>query len=323
VLEDGFGRRFRYLRLSVTEACNYRCTYCLPNGYRKTAPHDFLSVAEVGRLVGAFVAAGVSKVRLTGGEPSVRRDLEAIITTVTGAGAKKVALTTNGWSLARRMESWTEAGLTHLNVSVDSLDPAEFARITGRDDLPVVLAGVERALACGKLGVKLNAVLLKEGADRSLDAFAAYVRARPVSVRFIELMRTVDNGAYFETNHQSGSALREKLARLGWTPVARAADGGPALEFAHPDHLGRIGFIEPYAHGFCDSCNRLRVTARGRLRLCLFGDGGLELRDLLQCDDDAERLVDRIRRALSGKSAGHRLREGDPGATRNLAQVGG
>lgn len=323
VLEDGFGRRFCYLRLSITEACNFSCTYCLPDGYRRSGAHDFLSPEEISRLIGAFVRAGVCKVRLTGGEPAVRKDLDAIISRVARSGVEKIALTTNGWSLEKKVADWRAAGLTHLNVSVDSLDAGVFARVTGHDRLPSILTGLERALDGGFTAVKLNAVLLRGTVGDGFDAYADYVRARPVSVRFIELMRTGDNADYFAAEHVSGAVLRDWLKVRGWSPRAREGDDGPAVEFSHPDYLGRFGLIAPYAPGFCDGCNRLRVTARGRLRLCLFGDGGLDLRDLLQSNADQDALIARIRTALGAKPQGHRLGDGDTGATRRLAQVGG
>jgi cyclic pyranopterin phosphate synthase len=322
-LQDGFGRRFPYLRLSITEACNFRCTYCLPNGYRKSAPHDFLSVDEVSRLVRAFHALGVRKVRLTGGEPSVRRDLTAIIAAVAATGVEKVALTTNGWRLARDLHDWVQAGLTHLNVSVDSLDPSVFARVTGHDRLTDVLAGVDAALACSQPKVKLNAVLLRDTLAGGFDAYASFLRDRAISVRFIELMRTRDNAAFFAAQHVAGPELRNWLSERGWSPVARHYDDGPATEFSHPHYRGRFGLIAPYAPGFCDSCNRLRVTARGKLRLCLFGEGGVDLRDLLESRADSDALQARIRGALHAKPAAHRLREGISGDTRQLADVGG
>ena len=320
--EDGFGRRFPYVRLSITEACNFRCTYCLPNGYRKSAPHDFLSVDEIARLVRAFRSLGVHKVRLTGGEPSVRKDLTDVIAAVADAGVEKVALTTNGWTLARRVGAWAAAGLTHLNVSIDSLDKKSFALITGHDRLAEVLEGVERAMESG-LHTKLNAVLLRDTLGNGFDAFADFIQFRRVSVRFIELMRTGGNAAYFQAQHIRGSTLSDWLAARGWSAVARAADAGPAIEYAHPDYLGRFGLIAPYAAGFCDSCNRLRVTARGRLRLCLFGEGGVDLRALLQNDRHADALVKRITGALSGKPQGHDLANGQYGDTQQLAEVGG
>ncbi|MBS0296449.1 MAG: GTP 3',8-cyclase MoaA [Proteobacteria bacterium] len=322
-LSDGFGRRFHYLRLSVTEVCNFRCTYCLPDGYRKAGPQDFLSVDEAGRLVSAFADLGLKKVRLTGGEPSARKDLDAIIARVAAVpGVEKLALTTNGWNLADKAEAWRAAGLSHLNVSVDSLDPGTFERLTGHARLDQVLAGVDRALDLGFQAVKLNAVLMRDTAE-GFAAFADFVRERPVAVRFIELMRTGDNAELFRAQHLSGLVLKDWLTANGWRPRERGFDDGPAIEYEHPRHAGRLGLIAPYAPGFCDSCNRLRVTARGKLRLCLFGDGGIELRDLLQSDTVRPALLARIIDSLGAKAAGHRLHENDPGATRHLAQVGG
>lgn len=321
---DGFGRRFRYLRLSVTEVCNFRCTYCLPDGWKKTGPMSYLDVDEIGNLVGAFADMGLGKVRLTGGEPSVRKDFTDIIARVAAQpGVGKVAVTTNGWNLTRHVETWRDAGLTHLNVSIDSLDRGAFARITGHDRLPTVLDGIEAALAGGYQAVKVNAVLLKETAEAGFQAWADFVRDRPVSVRFIELMRTGDNADYFADHHVGGAVLRDWLTVRGWTPAPRAIDAGPAIEYRHPDHWGAIGLIAPYAPGFCDSCNRLRVTARGRLRLCLFGQGGVDLRRLLADADDRPELQAVIRGALMGKAAGHALHQARPGDTRNLAQFGG
>ena len=323
-LTDGFERRFRYLRLSVTEVCNFRCTYCLPDGYKKTGPLSFLTPPEIARLVGAFSEMGLAKVRLTGGEPAVRKDLAEIIETVAATpGVEKVAMTTNGWNLARRLSEWTAAGLTHLNVSMDSLDREGFRAITGHDRLDDVVAGIDQALEADLAAVKVNSVLLRETAEQGFRSWTDFVKDRPVSVRFIELMRTGDNPEFFAQHHVSGEVLRDWLQENGWTAIDRGVDDGPATEFAHPDYAGRLGLIAPYAPGFCDTCNRLRVTARGRLRLCLFGDGGLDLRELLQSDGDREALQARIRDALTGKARTHGLHSGDPGATRNLAQVGG
>lgn len=322
-LVDGFGRRFHYLRLSITEVCNFSCTYCLPNGFRKAGPLSFISPVEAGRVVGAFADLGVSKVRLTGGEPSVRRDLPQIIACAAAVpGVDKVCITTNGWNLERQIDTWRAAGLTNLNVSIDSLDREAFRRITGHDRLRSVIGGLDRALALDLPSVKVNGVLLRETADAGFEAFADFVRDRPVAVRFIELMRTGDNGEYFAAHHVPGTALTDWLSARGWTRRDRAFDDGPAVEFTHPDHAGRIGLIAPYAPGFCDDCNRLRVTARGQLRLCLFGELGVNLKDLLE-KDEPEALRARIRAALAGKPAGHRLHAGDSGDTRQLAQFGG
>ncbi|MCB9961866.1 MAG: GTP 3',8-cyclase MoaA [Hyphomonas sp.] len=321
---DNFGRRFRYLRLSVTEVCNFRCTYCLPDGYRKSGPMDFLAPEEVERLVRVFAQLGIRKVRLTGGEPTVRKDLTQLIACVSAqTGIDKVALTTNGWNLSRHVDEWVDAGLTNLNVSMDALDREAFHRITGHDRLNDVLSGLERAQALPLNAVKVNAVLLRDGLDEDFSSWTGFVRERAISVRFIELMRTGDNKAFFDAQHVSGQVLRRWLEANGWTPADRGADDGPAVEFSHPDYVGRIGLIAPYAPGFCDGCNRLRVTARGQLRLCLFGQGGRPLRDLLCTDDQSGLLKDRILDALAFKPAAHGLHNSDPGDIRNLAQMGG
>lgn len=321
---DGFGRRFHYLRLSVTEVCNFSCTYCLPDGWKKTGPLSFLTVDEIRRLVAGFSDLGLSKVRLTGGEPTVRKDFNAIINTVASSpGVAKVAMTTNGWNLARHAADWRASGLSHLNVSIDSIDPETFQQITGHDKLNQVLTGLDLALAEGFSAVKVNAVLLRQTAEAGFDGWARFVRDRPVAVRFIELMKTTDNDDYFARHHVKAQGLRDWLDQNGWTPMPRAFDAGPALEYRHPDHAGAIGLIAPYAPGFCDSCNRLRVSARGKLRLCLFGDGGVDLQDLLQDDGDREALTQRIVSSLAGKSAGHELAFGRSGDLRNLAQLGG
>jgi cyclic pyranopterin phosphate synthase len=322
-LIDGFGRRFHYLRLSITEVCNFRCTYCLPEGYRKAGAQSFLTPDEIAVATGAFARLGVSKVRLTGGEPSVRRDLTDIIGRVAATpGIDKVALTTNGWNLDRQVTAWRAAGLTNLNVSIDSLDAGTFARITGHDRLGQVVSGIDRALELGMPAVKVNGVLLREAVAGGFEAFEAFVRDRPLAVRFIELMRTGDNADYFAAQHVPGSALTAWLQARGWSPRPRGFDDGPAIEYAHPDYRGRVGLIAPYAPGFCDSCNRLRLTSKGQLRLCLFGDLGVDLRDLLT-GEDAEALEARIQRALGLKPKGHRLAEGNSGDTRHLAQYGG
>jgi len=323
-LTDATGRRFRYLRLSVTEACNFRCSYCLPGGYRKSGGAAFLNAQEIGRLAHAFARLGVVKVRLTGGEPTVRRDIGEIIARVAKVdGIAKVALTTNGWNLRRHVGAWRDAGLTNLNVSIDDLEPSRFKALTGHDRLEDIVAGLDLALSLGVPAVKVNAVLLRSTAETGFDRFADFVKSRPVTVRFIELMRTADNADYFAAQYLAGDAVRTWLAQNGWMPRPRGFDDGPAIEFAHPGYAGRLGLIAPYAPGFCDSCNRLRVTARGRLRLCLFGAGGLDLRDLLADDTSGDRLAQRVQVALGAKPDGHRLRESRFGDTRNLAQFGG
>lgn len=323
-LTDGFGRSFPYLRLSLTEACNFRCSYCLPDGYQADGRPQFLAVEEIGRLVRAFAALGMYKIRLTGGEPSLRKDLEQVIQTVARVpGIDKVAITTNGCLLPRRLPGWHRAGLTALNVSMDSLRRERFHAITGHDRLPEVLEGIALAQQLGLQSIKLNAVLLRGRNDDELPQWMEFLRERPVSVRFIELMRTGDNRAYFDRHHLDADVVIEQLHAAGWQQRPRAADAGPAREFTHPDYRGSFGIIAPYSRDFCKGCNRLRVTARGDLRLCLFGDFGIALRPLLQSDDDHDALLARITTQLGLKAAGHGLHQGLTGLTPHLASIGG
>lgn len=323
-LTDGFGRSFPYLRLSLTEACNFRCSYCLPHGYHADGRPRFLAVDEIARLVRAFATLGMHKIRLTGGEPSLRRDLTRIIATVARVpGIRKVAITTNGTRLPRYLPDWHQAGLTALNVSVDSLQRERFHAITGHDRLPEVLDGIAMAQALGLQSVKLNAVLLRDRNDDELPAWMEFLRERALSVRFIELMRTGDNGDYFQRHHLRADVLVEQLQAAGWSLRPRAADAGPAREYVHPAYRGSIGIIAPYSRDFCAGCNRLRVTARGDLRLCLFGDFGVALRPLLQSDADHDALLARITTQLGLKAAGHGLHQGRTGLTPHLASIGG
>lgn len=321
---DRFGRRFPYLRLSLTEACNFRCSYCLPDGYLADGRPRFLAVDEIRRLVMAFAQLGMHKIRLTGGEPSLRRDLDEVIAAVASVpGIRKVAITTNGTLLPRRLPGWHAAGLTALNVSMDSLDRGRFAQITGHDRQPEILQGLALAEQLGMTAIKVNAVLLRGLNDDELPTWTQFLRERPVSVRFIELMRTGDNAAYFDRHHLRADSLVHSLHGEGWQERPRRPDAGPAREFVHPDHRGSIGIIAPYARDFCQGCNRLRVTARGDLRLCLFGETGTALRPLLQSDADQEALVARISTQLGLKQAGHQLHLGRTGLTPHLASIGG
>jgi len=325
VLSDSFGRQFHYLRLSVTDACNFRCAYCLPDGHVKLAgAEEHLSLEEIRRLVEAFASIGFWKIRLTGGEPTVRRDILEIARIVAAVpGIAQVALSTNGYRLAELAAPLRSAGVSALNVSLDSLDPERFRRITGVDRLGDVLAGLDAAFAAGFPWLKLNAVLLADLNDGELATFMDWVRDRPASVRFIELMQTGDNHGFFRRHHVSADGLRNQLGDLGWRARARKPGDGPAVEFEHPAHRGRIGLITPYAHGFCDSCNRLRVSSRGGLRLCLFADGEASLRPWLQADSQRDALLAEVRRLIGHKTASHSLLEGRSGNTRHFAAIGG
>ena len=325
VLVDHYGRRFPYLRLSVIEACNFRCSYCLPNGYQaRLGLPPTLTTGEIARLLRAFAGVGMRKVRLTGGEPSLHKSLTKIIgLAATTPGVDKVALTTNGCLLRKRRAEWQAAGLTAINVSVDALDRERFVRITGHDRLDDILLGIDEALVAGLSAVKINAVLLRGLNDDQLPAWLDYLRERPLSLRFIELMRTGTNLDYFQQHHYRADSLERLLHDVGWSAVLRVNDAGPAREYAHPDYAGRIGIIAPYSRDFCAACNRLRVTASGDLRLCLFGNVGIPLRPLLQSDAQVDELQASLISQLDLKSLGHGLHAGETGLTPHLASIGG
>ncbi|WOX04752.1 GTP 3',8-cyclase MoaA [Microbulbifer pacificus] len=322
ILQDGHGRRFYYLRLSVTDVCNFRCDYCLPNGYQARHQQPDLSVAEARTVMRAFALLGTRKVRLSGGEPSLRKDLpELIHSAKTTPGIQRVAVTTNGYKLPSLIDSWQQSGLDQLNVSIDSLDSDEFARITGHDCLPRILSGIDRALELD-IHTKVNAVLLSDGTQARLYQFLNWLKTTPVTLRFIELMQTGDNRDYFASNHVRGADLERQLINAGWQLIPRALDAGPAREYVHPDYAGRIGLITPYSKDFCTSCNRLRVSAQGKLHLCLFADAGLDLREAIQTGD-ADVLAEKVRALIGNKEVSHYLQQGNTGGTQNLSIIGG
>ncbi|HCH1566872.1 TPA: GTP 3',8-cyclase MoaA [Vibrio parahaemolyticus] len=324
--EDKFHRKFYYLRLSVTDVCNFKCTYCLPDGYKPSGNKNssFLSLPEIKRVVKAFADCGTSKVRITGGEPSLRKDFTDIIHSVaTTPGIKKVATTTNGYRMAKQVADWREAGLTNINVSVDSLDPRMFHQITGENKFTEVMNGIERAFEVGYEQVKVNVVLMKDLNHHELPAFLNWIKDRPIQLRFIELMQTGEMDGLFSKHHVSGVAIRNQLIANGWLLKVRSHNDGPAQAFVHPDYKGEIGLIMPYEKDFCESCNRLRVSALGKLHLCLFGEHGVELRDLLERDDQENELIERIQSQLQTKSVSHFLHDGNTGMTPHLASIGG
>ncbi len=270
-----------------------------------------------------FAELGIEKLRLTGGEPLVRRDIIDIVGDVARVpGIQRVVMTTNAYRLTGIVDELRVAGLQGVNISLDSLDRETFARITGSPRFDAVLAAIDASLEAG-LAVKVNAVLLADQNVDQLDRWIDFVRDRPVAVRFIELMRTGGNGAYFAERHVRGTTVSDRLLAEGWTLRARGATAGPAQEYAHPDMRGRIGVIEPYATQFCDGCNRLRVTAMGDLRLCLFGTGSHALRDFLQRDEDRAALQASVVGSLFHKPVAHDLGRGDFGDTPHLAMTGG
>jgi len=323
-LVDPFDRHFPYLRLSITDVCNFSCDYCLPDGYSTNKTKSFLSETEIAYLITAFSELGCEKVRITGGEPSLRKDFKSIINKISKTpGIEQVATTTNGYKLKENIESWVSAGLTHLNVSVDSLDPNLFHSLTGHNRLKEIIDGIDLALGLPLKKVKINAVLLKEINHHQFNQYAEFVKERTVSIRFIELMQTGDNFDYFKKYHVSAQILKNYLLSNGWTEKLREKSAGPAIEYVHPDYQGSFGVIAPYSKDFCDTCNRLRISSTGDFHLCLFGEKGYSLRHLLQHPHQKDELKNLIVDSLGNKRKQHFLHDLDTGITPNLSFIGG
>nr|WP_218056292.1 GTP 3',8-cyclase MoaA [Gilliamella apicola] len=322
-LVDNYQRRFQYLRLSITELCNFQCQYCLPNGYRPNKAHKFLSLSEINHVVATFTELGVRKIRLTGGEPTLRRDFMDILSIISAyPSVNELAMTTNGSRLLKNIHHWHDAGLNAINISIDSLSPHLFKLITGQDKLKELIQCVDRSLEVGIKKVKINTVLMKNIND-NLDDYLSWIKCRPVELRFIELMETGESFDVFNRYHQSGSLIETKLIAQGWQLQSRNPLSGPAKVYVHSDYQGKIGLIMPYSKDFCKSCNRLRVSSIGQLHYCLFGEAAVDLRDLLQSPAQKQQLIARIFSSLMIKPEKHLLHAHNVGITPNLSYIGG
>jgi len=283
-----------------------------------------LSLPEISRLVKAFALNGTRKIRITGGEPTLRKDLPEIIALCKQTpGIEKVALTSNGYRIEHQLADLKAAGLDALNLSADSLRPETFKLITGHDKLEAIYRALDVAEAENIHHIKLNTILLREYNSHEIQDFFEFIRHRKVTLRFIELMQTGDNGGFFKAQHFPGTHIQQQLLANGWTLRTKAGHDGPALEYSHPDYAGGIGLIMPYSRNFCADCNRLRVSSNGRLHLCLFADDNLALREYLSPAYSIEQLAAHLRECVLGKQSGHDLHAAKTGAIRHLAMIGG
>jgi GTP 3',8-cyclase len=327
-LKDSFGRSFPYIRLSITDVCNFKCGYCLPNGYQidKSDNRTFLAAEEIGRLSKALSELGVFKIRLTGGEPTVRKDFFEIVKLIkSNPGIKKTVITTNGYHLDKLAHKIKDSGLDGINISIDSLDRNTFRGVTSHDRLPEILKGIEVLQSLEFKNIKVNAVLLKgiNDSEKDFGEWAKFIKNDEIDFRYIELMQTGDNLDYFKRYHVSASKFTNYLNKNNWVFQTLGKDAGPSKNYIHSDFKGKFGVIAPYSKDFCKSCNRLRITAKGDLRLCLFGNTGINIRHLMQKDDQIEELKDLILKQLNFKKESHYLELGDTGITKNLSTTGG
>ena len=328
MLKDNFGRKFPYIRLSITDVCNFKCGYCLPNGYQidKSDNRKFLHLDEIRRLAKVFSKLGVSKIRLTGGEPTVRKDFFEIIKILKNeAEIKKVVITTNGYHLDEKAKMLVDSGLNGINISIDSLNRNTFKTITGHDRLPEILKGIQNLQDLDFNNIKINAVLLNNinASEKDFENWGEFIRKNKIDFRYIELMQTGDNLDYFNRYHVSSKIFKDYLNKNNWIYQTLGKDAGPSLNYINPKFKGRFGIIAPYSKDFCRTCNRLRITSRGDLRLCLFGNTGISIRHLLQKDSQIDELQDLILEQMKFKKESHYLELGETGLTKNLSTIGG
>ncbi|MBV9271941.1 MAG: GTP 3',8-cyclase MoaA [Candidatus Eremiobacteraeota bacterium] len=325
-MADSFNRPITYLRVSVTDKCNLRCVYCMPEaGLQWLQRSELLSYEEMAQIVGAAASVGVRTIRLTGGEPLVRKDLHRLVGYIAQTpGIEDVALSTNALLLEEQIDALVTAGLNRVNISLDTLQAERFEAIARRPGLDRVLGGIDAALARGML-VKINCVIMRGRNDDELEAFAQFAHEREVYVRFIEVMPVHENLELQRDAYVGSDEILARLAALGeLRPVSGPHGNGPARYFAFPGSRGAVGVISPLSHDYCDRCNRVRLTADGRLRLCLFGDQHVDLRTPLRTGADLEHVASLLRVSMAIKPERHHLRLGEASSRmRAFSEIGG
>ena len=327
-LADGFGRRITYLRLSVTDRCDLRCVYCMSEDMTFVPRRDLLSLEELDRLASAFVARGVTRIRVTGGEPLVRKGIMTLFGSLSrhlaAGGLQELTLTTNGTLLATHAEALAASGVRRVNVSLDTLDPSRFRAITRRGTLGVVMDGLRAAREAG-LRVKLNTVALKGITETEIHDLIAFAHGNDMDLTLIETMPLGDVGADRTDQYLPLTTLR-RLIESRWTLIDTAErSGGPARYGRIRETGGRIGFITPMSHSFCESCNRVRVSATGTLYTCLGQEDRTDLRAALRGSEADEALHAAIDSAIRTKPRGHdfRIERGRPALARHMSALGG
>jgi GTP 3',8-cyclase len=329
-LRDSYNRPIRDLRVSLTDRCNFRCFYCLPHGEPPIAPKEMmLSYEEIEYVCDIFVSLGIEKIRLTGGEPMLRRDIETIIRKLTrlkACGLQDLALTTNGYYLPERAQSLKDAGLDRVTISLDSLKRDVFKRMTGVDVLDKVLAGIAAAKAAKLEPIKINAVIVRGHNEDEVADFADFAREYDVKMRFIEFMPLDSGHEWAREDVVSGKEIRERINErfpLARVDVARGSDTSSRYRFAD-GAPGEIGIIAPVTEPFCGACSRIRLTADGQIRTCLFSTIEHSLRDVIRSGASRDEIVDYIRSVILKKEPRHFIN--DPGfvaPSRTMSFIGG
>lgn len=305
---DSFGRDITYLRLSVTDRCNLRCLYCMPEDIELLPRCEILSLEELERLAGIFIGLGIRKLRLTGGEPLVRRGIEGLVRglgrEVAAGRLEELTLTTNGTRLAEHAGTLRDAGMRRINVSLDSLDAERFRRITGRDELPRALAGIAAAAAAG-LEVKINTVVLKGENEDEIDDLIRWCGANGHDITLIETMPLGRLAGCHRDWHVPLDEIRRRLAARWTLRPSSHRTGGPARFFEIAETGRRLGLIAAVSHRFCSECNRVRLTCTGTMTPCLGSDAGVELRPILRGAEGDRPVAAAILAGVAAKPAGH------------------
>ena len=324
-LTDRFGRTHTYLRISVTDRCNLRCVYCMPKeGLAWTPDETLLSVDEIVRVARIFVAQGVTKIRLTGGEPTVRPDLDALIERLAALeGVRSLLMTTNGMTLRRKARNYQQLGLNGLNISLDTLKAGRFQKITRRDGFAETMHGIEAALSAGFDSVKINVVVMAGVNEDEILDFVHFVRDKPLNVRFIEFM-PFKNNEWREGKMISYAEIRTQIERHYPLRPIRQEAGDVAKDFAIEGFRGTVSFITSMTDSFCGTCNRLRLTAEGSIKPCLFSHAEVSLREDLRSGVPDRIIAGKIRQAVLLKQEGHAAMRDLPGLeNRSMIQIGG
>lgn len=328
-LVDRFGRRVDYVRLSVTDRCDFRCVYCMAEDMHFAPKAEVLTLEELREVAQVFVGLGVRKIRLTGGEPLVRNNVLSLIQDL-GAmpGLEQLVLTTNGSQLQRLAAELREAGVQRINISLDSLQPRKFRHLTRFGNLEQVLAGIDAAVAAGFAGIRLNAVILRGRNEDEVIDLVAFARTRGIDIAFIEemplgIIDEHNRAATFLSSDELRDLLREHYTLHAEDSPTQAA--GPARFYRMPDSPSRVGFISPHSHNFCHQCNRVRVTAQGRLLLCLGNEHSCDLRAVLRAPGySREKLRSAIIDAMALKPERHHFDlEAEPDIVRFMSTTGG
>lgn len=327
-LIDAFGRRISYLRLSVTDRCDLRCQYCMEEQPTFLPKQDLLSYEELTAICDSFIARGVSKIRITGGEPLVRRDvlslIEALGQRLGGSGLREVCLTTNGTQLARYSARLADAGVRRINVSLDSLDEVMFRRLTRNGVLGDVLKGIDAAQKAG-LQVKINAVALQGENEHQIEDLMVWAHGRGLDMSLIEVMPVGEIGVQRNSQFLSLKTVRARLEERFTLRDIPLDTGGPSRYVQIAETGGRLGFISPLSHNFCETCNRVRVTCTGKLYMCLGKENSVDLRDALRTGGPGA-LDQRLDRAMANKPERHDFdvsETGQPAVSRSMAETGG